>query len=97
MNSDKKPFFSVIIPTYNRNNTLKRAVKSVLKQTHKDFELIIVDDGSTDETKDYLSELKIKFSTKKLIVISQNNKGVSAARNEGIKQSTGQWISFFRF
>ena len=94
MNSDKKPFFSVIIPTYNRSNILKRAVKSVLKQTLKDFELIIVDDGSTDETKDYLSELKIKFPTKKLIVISQNNKGVSAARNEGIKQSTGQWIAF---
>ena len=94
MNSNKKPFFSVIIPTYNRSYTLKRAVKSVLKQTHKDFELIIVDDGSTDETRDYLSELKIKFPTKKLIVISQDNKGVSAARNEGIKKSSGEWIAF---
>ena len=94
MNSNKKPFFSVIIPTYNRNHTLKRAVKSVLKQTHKDFELIIVDDGSNDETSDYLSELKVKFPTKKLIVISQDNKGVSAARNEGIKNSSGEWIAF---
>ena len=94
MNSDKKPFFSVIIPTYNRSNTLKRAVKSVLKQTLKDFELIIVDDGSTDETKDYLSELKIKFSTKNLIVISQNNKGVSAARNEGIKNQQVSGLLF---
>tara|TARA_X000000950_G_scaffold284760_1_gene388648 strand:- start:276 stop:1145 length:870 start_codon:yes stop_codon:yes gene_type:complete len=90
-----EPFFSVVIPTYNRDEYLERAVRSVLRQSFKDFELLIVDDGSTDGTKDYLSKLKSNFcSTSRLKVINQKNSGVSAARNIGIRESSGKWIAF---
>ncbi len=79
---------SVIIPTYNRLEKLKRAVDSILEQTYKDFELIIVDDGSTDKTKEYFENFDaVKY-------IYQENKGVSSARNTGIKASEGEWLSF---
>ncbi len=79
---------SVIIPTYNRFEKLKRAVDSVLNQKFKDFELIVIDDGSTDETRDYFEKFDgIKY-------IYQENKGVSAARNTGIKVAKGEWITF---
>ncbi len=83
-----KPFFSVIIPSFNRVETLKRAIDSVIKQTHKDFELIVVDDGSTDKTK----ELCLEYPYLKYIY--QTNRGVSAARNLGVSHSSGQWIAF---
>lgn len=80
---------SLIIPTYNRCSTLKRALHSVLQQTMRPFEIIIVDDGSTDET---ASMLKKDFP--QLSYITQDNKGVSAARNRGIQQAQGDWVAF---
>jgi len=85
-------FISVIIPTYNRKDALIRAIDSVLSQTYTDFELIIVDDGSTDDTslmfKDNDNENgKIKY-------IYQENGGVSKARNTGIKFAKGDFIAF---
>ncbi len=85
-------FISVIIPTYNRKEALIKAVDSVLSQTYTNFELIIVDDGSTDDTslmfKDNDNENgKIKY-------IYQENGGVSKARNTGIKFAKGELISF---
>ncbi len=80
--------FSVIIPTFNRADVLKRAVDSVLNQTYKKFELIVVDDGSTDQTKELLE----KYND--IRIITQVNKGVSAARNTAIKKSNGNWICF---
>lgn len=82
------PLVSVIIPTYNRWPVLKRAVESVLNQSFKDFELIVVDDGSTDETAGELKE------NSHLQYFFQENKGVSAARNLGVKKSQGKYISF---
>jgi len=78
---------SVIIPTYNRASTLPRAIDSVLAQSRAADEIIVVDDGSTDETQQIIEERypQIKF-------ISQNNKGVSAARNVGIKNVQGNLI-----
>ena len=72
---------SIIIPTYNRFSFLKQAVESVLSQTFSDFELIIVDDGSIDETGKIqeIFQHGIKY-------IFQENKGVSSARNKGIKK-----------
>jgi glycosyltransferase involved in cell wall biosynthesis len=79
---------SVIIPTFNRVHLLERAINSVLTQTNKNFELIVVDDGSTDNT---LSQLPPKFP--QVHWITQQNSGVSKARNRGIQQARGQWIA----
>ena len=88
---DKKenPLVSVIIPTYNRGWILKEAIDSVLAQDFTDFELIIIDDGSTDNTQDILSSYK-----KDIVVLMQENKGVSSARNRGIVSASGQFIAF---
>ncbi len=78
---------SVIIPTYNRKKFLKHAINSVIKQTYQNLELIIIDDGSSDKTIEYLKKKKLKY-------FKQNNKGVSAARNKGIKKASYDWIAF---
>ncbi|NCD25326.1 MAG: glycosyltransferase family 2 protein [Deltaproteobacteria bacterium] len=83
------PFISVIIPTHNRADVLGRAVASVLAQTWTDFELIVIDDGSTDHTAAVLAE----FGDPRLTGMHQENKGVSAARNQGIAASSGQCIA----
>jgi len=87
----KEPLISVIIPTYNREKIIERAINSVINQTYKNWELIIVDDGSTDNTKKvlepYLKNNKIKYFHNK-------NKGVSAVRNFGIKKAQGEYIAF---
>jgi len=88
-NAKKNPLVSVIIPTYNRGWTLKDAIDSVLTQDFTDFELIVVDDGSTDNTQDILSSYK-----EKIVVLRQDNKGVSSARNRGIVSGSGQFIAF---
>ena len=82
------PFFSVIIPTYNRAHMLERAIKSVLAQTYKNFELIVVDDGSTDETKELLSKYK------DIHYYKIDNSGVSFARNFGVSKSKGKYLCF---
>lgn len=83
------PFFSVIIPTFNRADYVVNAIGSVLDQTFKDFELIVVDDGSTDQT----AEALLRFLPK-LNVIRQRNSGVSAARNRGADHARGRWLAF---
>ena len=80
---------SVVIPTYNRKELLKRSIDSVINQTIKPSEIIIVDDGSNDGTE---AMVKKKYDSLKLI--KQKNKGASAARNSGIKASSGEWICF---
>lgn len=83
--------FSVIIPNYNREKVIKRAINSVLSQTHRDFELIIVDDCSTDSSIKVISS--IKDERLKLYKLDKNS-GAAAARNFGIEKSTGKYISF---
>jgi glycosyltransferase involved in cell wall biosynthesis len=85
----KNPEVSVIIPTYNRAYFLKEAIDSVLAQDFKDFELIVVNDGSTDNTGQILDSYN-----QDLIVLRQSNKGVSAARNRGIAAACGRLIAF---
>ena len=80
---------TVIIPAYNCANCISYAIESVLNQTHKRYELIIVDDGSTDNT----SEIVLKYKDK-IKYVYQDNGGVSRARNTGIKISNGEYIGF---
>lgn len=83
---------SVIIPFYNRAKFLEDALNSVLAQTYTDWECIIVDDGSTDNSK----EIAIKFSQRdsRFKYIYQTNKGASAARNAGLNEIRGDWVQF---
>ena len=80
---------SVIIPTFNRSKTIFRAIDSILKQTYKPYEIIVVDDGSTDGTKDLVIN---KYPSIKYFY--QSNNGVSKARNKGVHESKGEWIAF---
>jgi len=80
---------SVVIPTFNRLYCIDRAIKSVLNQTIDVNEIIIVDDGSDDGTSDF-----IHSNYPNLKYISQNNRGVSAARNAGVKAANSNWIAF---
>ena len=89
MRNPDLPTVSVIIPTFNRDWCLRDAIDSVLAQTFIDFELIVVDDGSTDRTLEILSEYGDRLRR-----IHQINRGVSAARNCGIGVSTGRLIAF---
>lgn len=83
------PRVSVIIPTYNRGRMLKEAIDSVLGQDYPHFDLVVVDDGSTDATAELL-----KTYGQDLVVIRQPNRGVSAARNAGIAAASGRYIAF---
>ena len=86
---------SVVIPAYNAEKTIIDAIQSVEKQTRYDLikEIIIVNDGSADNTEAVVEQYKQETDSKKLVLISQVNQGVSAARNAGIEKSTGDWIA----
>ena len=85
---------SVIVPAFNCEKTIKRCLDSIVKQKYKNIEILVINDGSTDQTKDiYLNNFQkiknIQFYTKR-------NEGVSSARNYGIKKSKGKYIMFRR-
>ncbi len=82
------PLVSVILPTYNRGWVLKEAIDSVLLQDYPHIELIVIDDGSTDNTQELLEPYRNRIT-----ILTQANKGVSAARNAGIKKSRGTLIA----
>ncbi len=84
------PAVTVILPTYNRRDTLLRAVRSVQAQSYTDWELLVIDDGSTDGSKELLAAL----DEPRLRVIVQANAGAATARNLGLRESCGRYISF---
>tara|TARA_B110000483_G_scaffold90105_1_gene111257 strand:- start:531 stop:1421 length:891 start_codon:yes stop_codon:yes gene_type:complete len=84
--------FSIILPTYNRANLISKAIRSVVYQTYQNWELIVVDDGSTDNTKKVVEEFV--RADNRIIYLSQKNKERSAARNNGIKSAVGEFICF---
>tara|TARA_B100000780_G_scaffold47258_1_gene29376 strand:- start:200 stop:1129 length:930 start_codon:yes stop_codon:yes gene_type:complete len=85
-----KPFFSVIIPTYNQSSFLKKALESVLNQTYKNYEIIVIDNHSNDNTTKVIKKYKKKIIYKKIY-----NKGIiGKSRNLGIKIAKGKWIAF---
>ncbi|MEW5676001.1 glycosyltransferase [Flavobacterium enshiense] len=84
------PLFSVIIPLYNKEKHLKNTLLSVLDQTYPDFEILVVNDGSTDRSMDILHQ----FNDSRIVIIEQTNQGVSSARNHGIEKASGKLIAF---
>jgi glycosyltransferase involved in cell wall biosynthesis len=90
------PLISVVIPTYNRVQQVQSALNSVLMQTYREFEVIIVDDGSTDGTCHAIHRIIRKQSNdrNRIRYFFQPNQGQSVARNKGIYESRGQWIAF---
>ncbi len=87
----ENPAVSVVIPTYNRAHVLGRALKSVLAQTFDDFEVLVVDDGSTDDTEDLVTA----FGDSRIRYLAQSeNRGVGAARNRGLREARGEFVAF---
>ncbi|MGZ3899380.1 MAG: glycosyltransferase family 2 protein [Bacteroidia bacterium] len=84
------PFFSIIIPTYNRAEPIQRAIESIIEQTYADWELVIIDDGSTDNTRQVVTGYK----SENIRYIYQENQERSVARNNGIQHAKGKYICF---
>ena len=87
------PLFSVIIPVYNVAGYIENTISSILKQTYTDYELILVDDGSTDGSEKICDTFKLQYP-EYIQVIHKNNRGVSSARNIGIEKARGEYILF---
>lgn len=88
-----KPLISVIIPVHNLEKYLQEAIDSVLAQTYRHFEIIIVDDGSTDRSEEIILEY-VRKQPDRIRHIAQQNQGAAAARNRGIEIAKGEWIAF---
>lgn len=89
--SKNKPLISCVVPVYNVEKYLERCINSILNQTYTNYEIVIVNDGSTDRCEEILK----KYSTlQNIIVFSQTNQGLSAARNQGIGLANGKYITF---
>ena len=86
------PFFSVIIPTYNRSKSIKSAINSILNQSFQDFEVVVVDDGSTDNTRDVVSLLM--ENDNRIRYFYKENEERSIARNYGISNARGKYVNF---
>ena len=87
---DSNPLVSIIIPAYNAEKYIQRALESALAQTYKDIEIIVIDDGSTDKT----AEIIKTYQDPRIIYFFQKNQGQGPARNNGIKKSQGEYITF---
>ena len=87
------PFISIIMPVFNGEKTISNSIQSVLNQTYKNWELILIDDGSSDQT---ISIIQSYIHQDSRIIFLQNrqNLGVSYTRNKGIAKSSGNWIAF---
>lgn len=83
-------FISVVVPLYNKGKKVCKSINSVLSQCYSDFEIIVVDDGSTDDSSDYV----MRYSDSRIKYIYQKNSGVSKARNIGISNANGDWLYF---
>ena len=81
---------SVVLPLYNKEQSIERTIQSVLNQSYSDYELVVVNDGSTDRSLDVVERMKVE----RMKVISQPNAGVSAARNRGILEAKGEYVAF---
>lgn len=82
--------FSIVIPLYNKEVSIRNTIQSIFNQTRQNFEIVVINDGSTDSSAEIVEGLK----DSRIRLINQNNQGVSAARNRGIKESKYEWILF---
>ena len=89
---DNQPLVSIIMPVYNCEKYISEAIESVLSQSYQNWELLIVDDGSTDNTAEVMREYAEKSD--KIRTIFKENGGVTSARLRGVQESTGDWIAF---
>ncbi len=87
------PLVSIVIPVYNSEDTIQKTLKSVIEQTYDNFEILIIDDGSTDASKIIVKEFEQNHPTYKINCFFQENKGASAARNVGLKKAQGEYIA----
>ena len=90
----KKGLVSVVIPMYNAEHTIARAINSTLMQIYRKIEVIVVDDGSTDQSLAVVKEIAAKKGAVAIRVIAKNNGGVSSARNAGMRAAKGEFIAF---
>ena len=82
---------SVIIPVYNAEETIEKCLNTLLNQTFNEYELIVINDGSTDNTSNILDKFK---KNKNIVIINKQNEGIGKARNIGIKEARGEYITF---
>ena len=87
------PKISVVAPVYNVEDYLSQCIESIMNQSFKGFELILIDDGSIDKSSQILTEYKEQYPNV-IKLISQENQGVSVARNIGLEESTGEYLAF---
>lgn len=87
-----KPLISVIIPVYNADKYIEKCLYSLINQTYKNLELIIINDGSTDKSQKIIESIKLKEN--RIVLFNQSNSGVSKARNKGLEVATGKYITF---
>lgn len=87
---NKNPLISIIMPAFNAEKLIKESIDSVMNQSFKEWELIIINDGSTDDTKSIVKE----YDDERIILISQQNGGVGSARNKGLEIVKGKYITF---
>ena len=85
------PLISIIVPAYNVEKYIKACLDSIIIQTYSNFEVIVINDGSTDQTEKMLNEYE---SNPKIRIFSQKNGGLSAARNQGLKLANGELVCF---
>jgi glycosyltransferase involved in cell wall biosynthesis len=85
---------SIILPTYERAHFIEKAINAISQQTYSCWELIIIDDGSTDNTEELVKELSVNIKNE-IKYLKQENKGPAVARNTGIKKAKGDYVAFF--
>lgn len=88
------PIVSVIIPVFNSQKYIEKTLLSVLEQTYKNYEVIIIDDGSQDNSLDIINKIKNRFNEEKITILKQNHRGAGAARNRGVQHAKADLIAF---
>ena len=87
------PLISIVMPAYNAGKYIEQAIESVIGQTYKNWELIVLDDGSVDDTKEIIQQ-KVQCDKRIFLYENESNMGVSATRNRGIEVAKGDWVAF---